>query len=281
MTGLLPQVLQYLAQAKRGGRLPHGLLLLGAAPQKALLAALLARGLCCSTTNHTQDFGCGHCEQCRQINSDSSANLRWVAPAEESSEVSLGIEEIRAINWENNMRGFAGGPRIFVFPFSQHITTSAANAFLKTLEEPGEDRYVFMLAPSLYSVLPTISSRCQRVFCPTGNFIPVELGSDIQLPKFLISTTSSSTLKEKELIQNNLHGQIEAIGKFPTTRDEALGVTEEIASLFGEQLRSALIKQNRWTTQEYIKLTDAALATRQKIQSSANSLLAFEELLLR
>jgi len=73
----------------------------------------------------------------------------------------IGIDRIRNLNREKSKKSFSEGAQITIINQAQKMTTQAANALLKLLEEPRENQYLFLTAPSITSVLPTISSRCQ------------------------------------------------------------------------------------------------------------------------
>ena len=59
-----------------------------------------------------------------------------------------------------------GGYRVVVLDPAESMNLSAANALLKTLEEPGKDSLLLLISHQLGQVMPTIKSRCQRIDCP-------------------------------------------------------------------------------------------------------------------
>jgi len=276
----MSDVLTYLANTLRARRLPHAVMFLGQSSQKAQLAILLARGLCCPHQTLEAPFGCGSCTACDQINKDKSPNLRWILALDGSAETHIGIDEIRLVNRENSMKGVNEGPRIFIFPFGQQITQAAANAFLKTLEEPGPNSYIFMLAPSKHAVLPTLSSRCQRVFCPAGQFIPTQYESEINLPSFFTSEAKDIISSLKRASQDNAYARIEIISKLATSRDDALKQLDIFIMDLKNSLKEALINNNEKLSKEYIFTLEASLLTYTKIKAFSNPILGLEALLL-
>jgi len=78
----------------------------------------------------------------------------------EAGEKDIGIEEVRTIIAEARNYPTAASIRCFVIDGADRFTVAAANAFLKTLEEPPARARFFLLAESPEHVLPTIRSRC-------------------------------------------------------------------------------------------------------------------------
>ncbi len=88
----------------------------------------------------------------------SSPNLLLV-----KGEASIGIDAIRQIRRFLALKHWQMGYRIVAIENGNLLTLPAQNAFLKTLEEPGRDTFIFIRLPdkNLYHLLPTIRSRCQ------------------------------------------------------------------------------------------------------------------------
>ena len=61
------------------------------------------------------------------------------------------------------MTSHAGGPKIVIIEKAHQMNASAANALLKTLEEPNPDSYLLLVTESVSSLMATIRSRCQRL----------------------------------------------------------------------------------------------------------------------
>ncbi len=80
------------------------------------------------------------------------------------------ISSIREVRREAALTSFGGKKRIFVISRAEDMEDAAANALLKTLEEPAGDCLLLMTAANRESLLPTIVSRCQQVrFDPLGD----------------------------------------------------------------------------------------------------------------
>ncbi len=140
------------------GQLPHALLLAGPADiGKARLALALARLLLC----HQPEAGhnCGHCPACRYSQSGSHGDFRWLQPEGKSKVIK--IEQVRdAIAFAFRTAGF-GSRKVLVLEPAEAMTTSAANALLKCLEEPAGGTHIILACERLQGVPATVRSRCQ------------------------------------------------------------------------------------------------------------------------
>ena len=105
--------------------------------------------------------GCGSCRGCRCAADHSHPDLQWVEPQKKSRAIS--VEQMRALEHSIFLTSFEGGWKACVICGADRMTDQAANAFLKTLEEPPDKTVCFLLTDSAQSLLPTIISRCQKV----------------------------------------------------------------------------------------------------------------------
>lgn len=155
----------------RRARWPHAMLIVGPAGiGKAALARFLARALLCEAP--AADGGpCGACASCRYEAAGQHPDLRVVEPIEIEDDVPKAVEwivvdRIRAMAHWAELTSHRGGAKVAVIDPAERMHPSAANALLKTLEEPAGDTY-FLLVSHLPGRLPaTIASRCQRIVAP-------------------------------------------------------------------------------------------------------------------
>ncbi|QLI82838.1 DNA polymerase III subunit delta' [Chitinibacter fontanus] len=158
-------------------RLPHALLLTGATGiGKRALALHLAQFLLCEDANKSE-HPCGICDACRWFSAGNHPDFRLLQPAEaddaadeaegskknkKKSQV-IGVEDVRELTDFVNLSAHRGGKRITIVAPAEAMNTSAANAFLKTLEEPPAGAVFILVSDHWRRLLPTIRSRC-RVF---------------------------------------------------------------------------------------------------------------------
>lgn len=114
---------------------------------------------------------CGECRACRLIADNKHSdvtliNLEWQARQEDAKELTAGgmvlkIDTIRAVQAGVNRPPKEVKWRIFIIQDAATMQAAAANAFLKTLEEPPPRAMLILLNDSDRTLLPTIISRCQ------------------------------------------------------------------------------------------------------------------------
>ncbi|PSP15828.1 MAG: DNA polymerase III subunit delta' [Cyanobacteria bacterium QS_8_64_29] len=98
----------------------------------------------------------------RQVRAGTHPDCLWIAPETGRGQPSIGIERARALT-EFASRPPLQAPRsVAVIDGAEALTEAAANALLKTWEEPGRTIPI-AIAPSQYALLPTLASRCQCI----------------------------------------------------------------------------------------------------------------------
>jgi len=144
-----------LVRAVRRGRLPHALLLHGPeGSERGRAATLIAALLCCEAAEAAEP--CGRCHGCRQVFGGSHPDVAILA-AEGSS---LKIEQVQQLAARARLRPARGRAQVLALLGAERLTPEAANALLKSLEEPPPAVTWILTAPSPAAVLPTIASRC-------------------------------------------------------------------------------------------------------------------------
>jgi len=147
-------------------RIPHAYLFTGipgvgkTSTAKALTVALNCR-------NPIDVDGCRQCPVCRQIQGWNFPDFICVKPDGQN----IKIEQVRELNHTLSFPPVTGSYRVSVIDQAATMTAEAANAFLKTLEEPPRHNILVLTTTEPFDLLPTLVSRCQRVaFQP----LPVE-----------------------------------------------------------------------------------------------------------
>ncbi len=146
---------------RKANKLPHALLLSGeSGVGKKTFSLHLAHALLCHAPNAERD-ACGSCKSCFLLRADTHPDLLLVEPEEDSQ--SIKIDQIRALIQFVNTSAMQNGNRVIVINPVGAMNINAANALLKSLEEPS-DNCIFILVNHLtHRILPTIKSRCQEI----------------------------------------------------------------------------------------------------------------------
>ncbi len=136
------------------GRVSHATLIVGPPSiGKATLARFFAQALTCSET----PVPCGVCRSCRRIISGNHPDVRVLDAPDET----LKIDQVRDLQRELWLSPHEGTWRVAVLCDFERASTEAANALLKTLEEPPAHVVLILTATEADILLPTIVSRCQ------------------------------------------------------------------------------------------------------------------------
>jgi DNA polymerase-3 subunit delta' len=111
---------------------------------------------------------CDRCEACLKIEAGSHPDLKLISPEDRQ----IKIDEIRLVDEALSFRPFEGRKKVVIVDDADTMNIAAANAFLKTLEEPPEDSVIILISSRPDRLPATIRSRCSRV-----NFVTLSLES--------------------------------------------------------------------------------------------------------
>lgn len=96
-----------------------------------------------------------------QVQAHTHPDIVWLEPQSKSRQIT--IDEVRDLIRQLSQTSFAGGWKAGVILCADRMTDQAANALLKTLEEPSAKTLLILITDEPQSLLATISSRCQRI----------------------------------------------------------------------------------------------------------------------
>ncbi len=149
------QVTRFLAQAAAEGRLSHAYLFCGPVGSgKTETALALAKAMLCPAG------GCGECDACRRISRRTHPDVHWI---DHEGIGAYLAEQIREMTRDCSLAPIAADRKLYVIMRTDLLHGQAANAFLKTLEEPPEDTSFVLIARNREVVMPTLASRCQTL----------------------------------------------------------------------------------------------------------------------
>jgi DNA polymerase-3 subunit delta' len=248
----VPQPLEYLpwhaaarsrlAGALAGGRMPHALLLHGAdGLGKERFVATLAAALLCGRP--TLDLApCRECAECLLSRAGSHPDLHWLRVPEDRK--SIGVDAVRDACEQLGMTSLRGGYRVAIVAGADLMTTSAQNAFLKTLEEPAPRTLLVLATARPSRLVATLRSRCQRVEIarPAAAdglaWLRTELGVDP--PRDLLALAGGAPLRALELAPHYDALVEQMSGLFEELLSGRAEVTRAAAGMVGDGLGARL-----------------------------------------
>jgi DNA polymerase III subunit delta' len=156
-----------LAAARQGRLYPSVILDGGSAEARRSAALELSRALLCEAP--AAERPCGVCRHCRRIvwpGGEAEAFHPDFQVLERDLKASTSVDATREMLRTAQVSPYEARGQVFVVASAESLTGEAANALLKTLEEPhvSAPRNFFLLAPSRLDLLPTLRSRSLAVF---------------------------------------------------------------------------------------------------------------------
>ena len=161
------QVVELLQRSLERGRLAHAYLFTGhQLAELGALARTLAKTLNCQKPVRRAPGGpaidcCDECQSCRKIDADNHPDVHWVRPESKSRVIT--IDQMRELMREIHLKPNEAEYKAAVIEAADRLNTQAANAFLKTLEEPPAKSVLILLTTEPQRMLETIVSRCLRL----------------------------------------------------------------------------------------------------------------------
>ncbi|MGH7167050.1 MAG: DNA polymerase III subunit delta' [Nitrospiraceae bacterium] len=131
---------------------------------KRRAALRFAQALNCET-----DYGpegpdaCGACRSCRQIEARTHPDFLLIEPDQEQANPQIKIEQIRELEQQLVYHPLVGRRKVCLIDDADRMTPGAANALLKTLEEPPDHSLLLLITSRPSALLATVRSRCQGI----------------------------------------------------------------------------------------------------------------------
>jgi DNA polymerase-3 subunit delta' len=196
---------QQLMRAQKDHRLPHALLFAGQrGTGKTHFAECFMRAQLCQQNN--ADASCT-CHSCRLITGKSHPNILWIAP--EKTGGAIKVDQIREVTDFVNQTSLQGEYRFVVINPASNLNINAANALLKTLEEPASGSILILITDQISHLPATILSRCQHIHFPRPDtelaltFLTQKLPAGSQ-PELILRLANGAPLAALEWVQQDI-----------------------------------------------------------------------------
>jgi DNA polymerase III subunit gamma/tau len=223
---------------------------------KTTCARIFAKTINCSNLGANSE-PCDECESCLSFNSLRSFNIHELDAASNNK-----VEDIRSLNDQVRIPPQIGKYSIYIIDEVHMLSSSAFNAFLKTLEEPPSHAIFILATTEKHKIIPTILSRCQ-IF--DFNRIRIE---DIVSRLMFVAKNEGINAAEEAL---HIIGQ-----KADGALRDALSIFDQIVSLSGKTItyKDVIENLNVLDYEYYFRCVDAAM-----IGDVSSVLLTFNEVL--
>ena len=148
-----PRAISFLERVLETGRLAHAYLFVGpeGVGRETIALSFFMRLVC------AEGRGCGKCLPCRKLLKGLHPDVEILSPSGKN----IRIEQIRELEAKLHFRPLEGERRLVLLPKAEALSREAANALLKSLEEPPPYALFILITQSTEALLPTIVSRCQ------------------------------------------------------------------------------------------------------------------------
>jgi DNA polymerase III subunit delta' len=200
-------VWEQLSQAKQQNILPHALLFVGIdGIGKSHFANLFANLILCKKADNAA--ACGDCHDCHLFRAKSHPDYLWVEP--EATGKIINVDQIRALIKRVNETTMQNGFRVIVINPATSMNQNAANALLKTLEEPTPNTLIILICNQGMRLPATVISRCQKVIfhkpahSDAVNWLREKLSDDKIDPQLLLKLADGAPLKALAWLQEDL-----------------------------------------------------------------------------
>lgn len=169
-------------------QLSHAYIVQGIDTQKRQKNVLgLVKSLLCQVEHDIVGDYCDNCHSCQLFNADTHPDFMMINP----DQGSIGVDEIRQLSEFLFTMSQLSGNQVVVLEHAENMTENASNALLKTLEEPTNKSFIFLLCENKASLMPTILSRCQ--FLQVKNNSKEQLKAQYpEIPDYIIGFSNNS-----------------------------------------------------------------------------------------
>ena len=148
-----------LAEAILQDRLSHALLVTVSPGQGGeWLAYWLAARFYCQGVGPAP---CGECRSCQRVMADEQPDCLVLRPIEDSKEIR--VDQVRELTAELALTAHGAGRKVAIISPAEKLNRAAANALLKTLEEPTRGAVLILVSGEANRLPPTVQSRCTRI----------------------------------------------------------------------------------------------------------------------
>jgi DNA polymerase III subunit delta' len=231
------RAVENLRYAISSGRLPHALLFCGqVGVGKTRLALELAKALNCTGAEPP----CQQCVHCRQIESGGHPDVTVAEPLEGKDSIS--IAQVRELRDGAALRPFQASFKVIIIAGAESLTPQAADALLKTLEEPQRQVRIVLTATEPEALPSTVVSRCRVI-----NLLPAT-PEVIEQALVARGESAEQAAVVSQLARGSVGWAIEA-SRHPKVIAERAEIIDRMSTVFELDLASRIDLAERMTSE--------------------------------
>lgn len=262
MTTGQEHILNYLKKSVENNRISHAYLFEGAEHLgKKTVALWFAKILECQ--GESIEKPCNKCRSCQDIEKNRHPDVKIISVTDGKKEIS--IEQIRELRRYLSLFPHSSSYKIAIIDSAETMDDEAANALLKTLEEPRGNAVLILIA-SIVSALPeTILSRCEEIKFRTSSLD--KISKDLIKKEYI------------DILQRSLNDIFKYIEKIPKESPEALNLLDSWLFWFRDLLVKN--KKTKYSQGQLVEIIRKIQKTKDLISNTnINQRLALENLVL-
>lgn len=219
----------YLNKLLNADKFPHAILMTGPdGTGKSIFAQQYAKKILCDVASQKKlETACGQCHSCQLFAAATHPDYIYTAP-EEAGKI-IKIDVIRDLIVKLSTTSNISQRTVAIIDNAEQLNKSAANALLKTLEEPTPNTIVILVCSYPHRLLPTIRSRCLQLSFPTPDknlAIKYLTENKVEEAALYLQLAHGSPLQALEVAQTELADQRKVVIKnlIKTARGQSLSI---------------------------------------------------------
>jgi DNA polymerase-3 subunit delta' len=205
----------FFMQRLNGDKLAHALLIEGPAGiGKTVLARAMATRLLC---RENQPLACGNCRSCKLLEGLAHPDYFDLQPEDDSKVIK--VEQVRALIGKLDLTTSISERKVAYIHPAESMTASAANALLKSLEEPAGNTVLILVSDNPGRLPVTIRSRCQAISINqpdtrlVSQWLEQSTGKDQEQVSYALQAAGGSPLRASQYLESgdlNAYAQVRA-----------------------------------------------------------------------
>nr|WP_034990490.1 DNA polymerase III subunit delta' [Corynebacterium halotolerans] len=216
---------------------------------RSIVATAFAAALQCEDP---EVLGCGRCGSCRDVFADAHTDVLHVVP----TELSISIDSMREVRGEAAKLPTISPWRVVIIEDADRLTDAAADAMLKTVEEPPEHTVILMCAPSTdpEDFSPTLRSRCRHLYIPSPSvdeivrILATEVGASPDDARLAAVASLRHVGRARRLVTDPANQKRRAailnLAELVFHRDEAFKATQAFVKKADKDIKDVLEDEN-------------------------------------